>query len=164
MAVGDRTRTCYLRFSPDHYILGCPQLNTQQKDMAHQKRLAFSQIEKPFGSVDVPYGLNKPAGQPYGQTQQLTEKPNGHGNKSFWLPTRQINRSYGQPYGYSRPLASNRVYSDDLPPFRRAVWEGPTGGGDRRNAETTGSSVNYVEAQQVPTEREPVGSVHMESE
>jgi hypothetical protein len=149
MAVGDRTRTCYLCFSPDHYILGCPQLTTQQKEMAHQKRLAFSQIEKPFGSGDVPYGLNKPAGP---------------GNKPHGLPPGQVNRSYGQPYGYSRPLASNRVYSDARPPFRRAVWEVPPGGGDRRNTETHGSPVNCVEAQEAPTETEPVGSVQMESE
>jgi hypothetical protein len=82
MAVGDRTRTSYLCFSPGHYILGCPQLTTQKKEMAHQKRLAISQIEKPFGSGDVPYGLNKPA---------------GHGNKPFGLPTGQVNRFYGQP-------------------------------------------------------------------
>jgi hypothetical protein len=38
------------------------------------------------------------------------------------------------------------------------------GGGDRRNAEANGSSVNHVEAQEVPTEREPVGPVQMKSE
>jgi hypothetical protein len=95
MAVGDRTRTCYLYFSPDHYILGCPQLTPQQKEMAHQKRLVFSQIEKPFGSGDVPSGVNKPPGQ--------------------------IDRPYGQSYRYSRPLASNSFYSDARPPIRSAV-------------------------------------------
>jgi hypothetical protein len=39
MAVGDGTRICYLCFSPDHYILGCPQLTPQQKEMAHQKAI-----------------------------------------------------------------------------------------------------------------------------
>jgi hypothetical protein len=63
MAAGDRTRTCYMCFSPDHYILGCPQLTSQHKKMAHQKRLAFSQIEKYFGSGDVSPGVNKPPGQ-----------------------------------------------------------------------------------------------------
>jgi hypothetical protein len=90
MAVGERTRTCFLCFSPDHYIIGCPQLIPQQKEMSHQKRLAFSQIEIPFGSGDVPYGLNKPVGQSYGQMQQLVEKPNGHGNKPLGQPTRQV--------------------------------------------------------------------------
>jgi hypothetical protein len=65
MSVTERTRTCFLCFSPDHYILGCPQLTPQKKAMARQKRLAFSQIEKPFGSGDVPFGFNKPIGQSY---------------------------------------------------------------------------------------------------
>jgi hypothetical protein len=34
----------------------------------------------------LPLWIKKPAGQPYGQTQQLAEKPNGYGNKSFGLP------------------------------------------------------------------------------
>jgi hypothetical protein len=101
MAVGDRTRTCYLCFIPDHYILGCPQLTLQQREMAHQKRLAFSQIEKPFGSGDVPSGVDKPHGQ--------------------------VDRPYGQSYGYSRRLASNRVYSDALHPFVAQFGEFPMG-------------------------------------
>lgn len=152
MAVGERTRTCFLCFSPDHYILGCPQLTPQQKAMAHQKRLAFSQIEKPFGSGEVPYGLNKPVGQSYGQMQQLVEKPNGHGNKPLGQPNGQVDRPYGQPYGYSRPMATtNRVYSDARPPFRRAVWNGPPGVSDRREAVANGSSINLVETEEIST-------------
>jgi hypothetical protein len=112
MAVTERTRTCFLCFSPDHYILGCPQLKPNQKAMAHQKRLALSQIEKPFGPEDVPYWLNKPAGQSYRQTQQLVENPNGHGNEHLGQPTGKVDRPYGQPHGYSRPLASNRAFSE----------------------------------------------------
>jgi hypothetical protein len=33
MTGGERTRTCFLCFSPDHYIVGCPQLTSQQKAM-----------------------------------------------------------------------------------------------------------------------------------
>jgi hypothetical protein len=122
MTVSERTRTIFLCFSPDHYILGCPQLTSQQKAMAHQKLLAFAHIEKPFGPGDFPCGLNKSVGQSYGQTKQLFEKPNGHGYKPLGQPTGQVDRPFGQPYGYSRPMESaNRVYSDARPPFPRAV-------------------------------------------
>jgi hypothetical protein len=117
--------------------------------MAHQKRLAFSQIEKPFGSEDVPSGFNKPLGQPYRQTQQLVEKPNRHGNEPLVQPTGHVDRPYGQPYGYSRPLATNRVYSDARPPFHRAVWNGTPRGSDRRDAVPNGSSINNAETEEI---------------
>jgi hypothetical protein len=154
MAVTERTRTCFLCFIPDYYILGCPQLTPHQKAIAQQKRLAVSQIEKPFGIGDVPYGLKKPDGQSYRPTHHCFEKPNGHGNKPLGQPTGQVDRLYGQPYGYSRPFASKRVFPDARPPFRHAMWEVPPGGGERRIAEPNGPSVHHAETQEIPNEKE----------
>jgi hypothetical protein len=133
--------------------------------MAHQKRLAFSQIEKPFGPGDVPYGFNKSAGQSYGQTKQLVDKPNGHGNKPLEQPAGQVDRPFGQPYGYSRPMASaNLVYSDARPPFRRAVWNGSHGDSDRRDEVPNGSSINHVETEEISTESVLKEPMTLESE
>jgi hypothetical protein len=41
MAVTERKRTCFLCFSPDHYILIFPQLTPQKKAMAHHNRSRF---------------------------------------------------------------------------------------------------------------------------
>jgi hypothetical protein len=82
--------------------------------------------------------------------QQLVEKPNGHGNKPLGQPTGQVDRPYGKPYWYSRPMTSaNRVYSDAPPPFRRAVWNGPYGGSDRQDEVQKGSSINHVETEEI---------------
>jgi hypothetical protein len=149
LAVGNN-RNCYLCFSPDHFIVNCPNLTAEQRASILRKRVAQSQngglaygpkiFDLPMGNIQRPY-VAKPMGQSSGYHE----------------------RAYGQNYGYSNPqgilraATPNRVYSDARPPFRRAVWEIPQGRGGDRVVDPKGTS-----AQQVAMVETPRGNDTME--
>jgi hypothetical protein len=136
-------RSSYLCFSPDHFIGSCPQLTPEQRAIVQRNRAtqmqngekAYGQTQRdcPIGNFQRPY-VTKPMGPPSGQH----DRASGHAT------------GYSNPSGFSRHMDSpNRVYSDTRPPFRRAMWNAPPSGGDRR-VEPTGASVNHIETFETP--------------
>jgi hypothetical protein len=149
LAVGVN-RNCYLCFSPDHFIVNCPNLTAEQRASILRKRAAQSQnggqaygpklVDCPMGNIQRPY-VAKPMGQ-----------SNGYQERAYGQ-----NYGYSNPQGFSRPTTPNRVYSDARPPFRKAVWEMPQGRSGDRVVDPKGTS-----AQQVAMVETPRGNDTME--
>jgi hypothetical protein len=149
LAMGDN-RNCYLCFSPDHFIVNCPNLTAEQRASILRKRatqlqnggLAYGSklMDRPMGNTSRPY-VAKPMGL-----------SNGYQERAYGQ-----NYGYSNPQGFSRPTTPNRVYSDARPPFRKAVWGTPQGEGGDRVAEPKGTN-----AQQVAMVETPRGNETME--
>jgi hypothetical protein len=149
LAVGNN-RNCYLCFSPDHFIVNCPNLTAEQRASILRKRAAQSQngglaygpklFDRPMGNIQKPY-----VAKPMGQSSGYQERAYGQ------------NYGYSNPPGFSRPATPTRVYSDARPPIRKAVWEIPQGRGGDRAVDPKGTS-----AQQVAMVETPLGNDTME--
>jgi hypothetical protein len=160
LAIGEY-RSCYLCFSPDLFIGSCPQLTPEQRAIVQRNRAtqmkngekAYGQTQRdrPIGNFQRPY-VTKPMELPSGQHYSAP----GHAT------------GYSKHTEFSRPMDSpNSVYSDTHPPFRRAMWNAPHSGGDRR-VEPTGASINHVETVEIPrgnelVEQAPVSSRTLEA-
>lgn len=142
LAIGDN-RNCYLCFSPDHFIVNCPNLTAEQRASILRRRATQSQngglvygqkqVDRPIGNSPRPY-----VSKPMGQTTGYQERAYGQ------------NYGYSNPSGFSRPTTPNRVYSDARPPFRKAVWAVPQSGGVDRRMEPKGTTANHVDMIETP--------------
>jgi hypothetical protein len=124
LAVGDK-RKYYLCFSPDHFIVNCPNLTAEQRASIIRKLAAQSQngglaygptlVDRPMGNSQRPY------------VAKIMGQSNGYPERAYGQ-----NYGYSNPQGFSRPATPNRVYSDARPPFSQSGM-GNTPGRRRRS-------------------------------